>query len=323
MRLRLSIALTACLLVFSAWLRIAHAQQMETREGIALQNQIYQLQQELEQLRQQGPSRGGGSSLGGYSGREAPAPRGQSNDLVAQLLSRVGMLEEQVRDLRGRIDELQNQTQQQTADLSKQLDDLRFRLQNGAGGRPPPGDADTAPSEAPPPEGPMSSPPPRDLGALATQPHGPHRPDQPLPLTPPPPRPPASPVAHTPEVAMHAGYAALAQRNYQAAEAAARDVLTNHRTSPRAYDAQFLLAQALTGEHQYSQAAIAYDDAYNRSRKGIHAGAALVGLANSLASINEKRAACETLVKLHAEFPQSAEELRPQIASVRQRAGCQ
>ena len=322
MRLRLSIALTACLLVFSAWLRIVHAQPMETREGIALQNEIYQLQQELEQLRQQGPSRRGGSSLGGYSEREAPPPRGGSTDLVTQLLSRVNTLEDQVRDLRGRIDELQNQTQQQSADLSKQLDDLKFQIQNG-GGRPPPGDADTAPSEAPPPEGPMTSPPPRDFGALSAQPRGEYRPDQPLPLTPPPPHPPSPPVQRTPEVAMHAGYAALAQRNYQAAEAAARDVLNNHRTSPRAYDAQFLLAQALAGEHQYSQAAIAYDDAYNRSRKGIHAGAALVGLANSLASINEKRAACETLVKLHAEFPQSADELRPQIALVRQRAGCQ
>lgn len=321
MRLRLSIALAACLLVSFAWLRIAHAQQMETREGIALQNEIYQLQQELEQLRQQGPGRGGGSSLGGYSEREAPAPRGGPNDLVTQLLSRVNTLEDQVRDLRGRIDELQNQTQQQSADLSKQLDDLKFQLQNGGGGRSPPGDGDAAPNEAAPPEGPMTSPPPRDLGALSAQPRG--APDQPLPLTPQSPRPSAPPMQRTPEVAMHAGYAALAQRNYQAAEAAARDVLNNHRTSPRAYDAQFLLAQALTGEHQYSQAAIAYDDAYNRNRKGVHAGAALVGLANSLASINEKRAACETLVKLHVEFPQSADELRPQIASVRQRAGCQ
>jgi TolA-binding protein len=326
MHLRLSIALTACLLVFSPWLGHAHAQEMETREGIALQNQIYQLQQEIESLRQQGPSRGGGSSLGGYSEREATAPRGGSNDLVAQLLSRVDTLEDEVRDLRGRIDELQNQTQQQSADMSKQLDDLKFQMQNGGrggNGGPPPGDADAAPSEAPPPEGPMTSPPPRDLGALSAQPPAGYQPDQPLPLTPQPPRPPSPPVQRTPEVAMHAGFAALAERNYQAAEAAARDVLNNHRTSPRAYDAQFLLAQALTGEHQYSQAAIAYDDAYNRNRKGVHAGPALIGLANSLASINEKRAACETLVKLRAEFPQSAEQLRPQIASVRQRAGCQ
>ena len=56
-------------------------------------------------------------------------------------------------------------------------------------------------------------------------------------------------------------------------------MLNNYRTSPRAYDAQFLLAQALIGERQYSQAAIAYDDTYNRARKGAHAPEALLGLA--------------------------------------------
>lgn len=315
MRLRLSIALAACLLVVSPWPRVAHAQQMETREGIALQNEIYQLQHEVESLRQQAPERGGGSSLGGYNERQAPAPQG-ANDLVAQLLSRVDTLEEQVRDLRGRIDELQYESQQQNADLSKQLSDLKFQMQNGGGGAgAPPGDAGEGASEAPPPSG--------NLGTLPTQPPPGSRPDQRLPLTAQAQHPPPPPVQRTPEIAIRAGFAALAERDYQAAEAAARDVLNNHRTSPRAYDAQFLLAQALTGEHQYSRAAIAYDDAYNRNRKGVHAAPALVGLADSLASINEKRAACETLVKLHAEFPQSAAELRPQIASVRERAGCQ
>jgi TolA-binding protein len=325
MRLRLSVALTACLLVFSPWLRPAHAQEMESREAIALQNEIYQLQQEIGSLRQQlaNGSRGG-SSLGGYSYQQAPPSQGAANDMVAQLLSRVNTLDDQVRDLRGRIDELQNQTQQQNADLSKQLADLKFQMQNGgAGAAAPPSDADAAPSEAPPPEGPMTSPQRGDLGTLPAQSSQEYRPNQPMPLTAQPPRLSPPPVRRTPEIAVHDGYAALAQRDYQVAEGAARDVLNNYRTSPRAYDAQFLLAQALAGEHQYSQAAIAYDDSYNRSRKGIHAAPALVGLASSLASINEKRAACETLVKLHAEFPQSAAQLRPQIASVRQRAGCQ
>jgi TolA-binding protein len=322
MRLRLSVALTACLLVFSPWLRIAHAQEMESREAIALQNEIYQLQQEIGSLRQQLAEGGrGGSSLGGDSYREAPPSRGGSNDMVAQLLSRVDTLDEQVRDLRGRIDELQNQTQQQSADLSKQLSDLKFQMQNGgAGAVAPPPEPGAEPSEAPPPAGPQ----PGDLGTLPAQSPQEYQPNQPMPLTAQPPRPPSPPpMRRTPEIAIHDGYAALAQRDYQMAEGAARDVLNNYRTSPRAYDAQFLLAQALAGEHQYSQAAIAYDDSYNRNRKGIHAGPALVGLASSLASINEKRAACETLAKLHVEFPQSAAQLRPQIASVRQRAGCQ
>ena len=76
----------------------------------------------------------------------------------------------------------------------------------------------------------------------------------------------AGPVRRTPELAIQEGNAALARRDYPAAEQAAREVLSGNRTSPRAYDAQFLLAQALTGQRQYSQAAIAYDDAYNRSK---------------------------------------------------------
>ena len=90
-------------------------------------------------------------------------------------------------------------------------------------------------------------------------------------------------------------------------------MLSGNRTSPRAYDAQFLLAQALMGQRQYSQAAIAYDDTYNRSRKGAHAPDALLGLANSLIAINEKKAACDTLTKLRAEYPSPRPDIREAI----------
>ena len=94
-----------------------------------------------------------------------------------------------------------------------------------------------------------------------------------------PPAPPPGPSGpRTPELALQEGNAALARRDYAAAEAAAREVLAN-RTSPRAYDAQFLLAQALAGEKQYPQAAVAYDDVYNRARTGSHAQDARLGLA--------------------------------------------
>ena len=121
---------------------------------------------------------------------------------------------------------------------------------------------------------------------------------------------------------MQEGNAALARRDYPTAEAAAREVLNNYRTSPRAYEAQYLLAQALAGERQFSQAAIAYDDTYNRNRKGFRAPDALVGLANALSAINEKRAACDTVAKLHSEFPQARPDVREAAASVQQRSGC-
>src|SRR6476661_2083503 len=83
--------------------------QVESREGIALQNQILELRRQMQALQDQ-PGRGGGSPT--YLGRGAyPPPSGGSSDLVAQLLTRVDALEEQVRQLRGRIDQTQNEVQ--------------------------------------------------------------------------------------------------------------------------------------------------------------------------------------------------------------------
>ena len=120
---------------------------------------------------------------------------------------------------------------------------------------------------------------------------------------------------------MQEGNAALARHDYPAAEAAAREVLAN-RTSPRAYDAQFLLAQALAGERQYPQAAVAYDDVYNRSRTGSTQQDARLGLASSLTAINEKKAACDVLSRMPDEFPHLRPDVSAGMAATAQRAGC-
>ena len=223
----------------SAWAQL----QMESREAIALQNQILELRRELQSVQDQ--SRGGTPT---YLGRSGSPPPAAGNDLLAQLVARVGSLEEQVRQLRGRVDETQNQVQQQGAELGKRIDDLAFQMQSPQGATLPGTMAPGVPPLRPgPPQGPpATSPPPGSLGSVPS----PGAPVQPgaLPT-----------MRRTPEIAMQEGNAALARRDYQAAEQAAREVLAN-RTSPRAYDAQFLLAEALTGQRPFSQAAIAVDD---------------------------------------------------------------
>lgn len=267
--------------------------QVDSREGIALQNQIYQLRQELQQMREQVARSGGGSS----SSRSTFGSSSTSGDMVAQLLTRVDAMEEQVRQLRGRIDETQNQTQRQNAELAKRIDDMEFRLQPGVGA------ASSAATPRPTAAATPAAPPTPAPAATAAQTAA------------------ASNAPRPPERALQDGNAALARRDYVAAEQAAREVLTN-RTSPRAYDAQFLLAQALAGQRQFPQAAIAYDDSYNRSRRGAYAADSLLGLANALTAINEKRAACDTLTRLGTEFPQPRADLREPISAARQRAGC-
>lgn len=287
--------------------------QNDSREMIELQHQVLDLKREVQNLRDQ-VARGGGSSSGGsfLGGGRSSSDQSSSgvNDLTAQLLTRVESLEDQVRRLRGRVDEVSNQTQRQGEDLTKQIGDLNFRLRalepgGGAAGAPASPGETTAPGTAP---------------TYLTAPSGLAAPfgTTPAPAA----AIPAAPVKRTPEMAMQEGNAALARRDYAAVEASARDVLTNNKTSPRVYDAQLLLAQALAGRKQFSQAAIAFDDTYKHSRKGVHAQDALLGLATSLTAINEKGAACDTLGQLRTEFPTPRADMREPITTARQHAGC-
>jgi TolA-binding protein len=235
---------------------------------------------------------GGSSTLGG-----ARAPAGPADgDVTASLLDRVSRLEDSVRALTGRLDELANAQQRMNDDLTKQIEDLNFKLGNG-------GVAPLAPAA---PAAPGAPPAVAKPGALP-----------PIPAV----TAPAAAIKRTPEVALQEGNAALARRDYATAEAAAREVIAVPK-SPRAYDGQFLLAQALVGKKDYQGAAIAYDDTYNHARTGAHAPDSLLGLANALTAIGEKRAACATLDKLHTEFPNLRPDLKDPNAAARQHAGC-
>lgn len=263
----------------------AHAQ-ITSREGIQLQNEILDLRHQLELMRQGG----GGSALGTSQPQPAgPAvSSGASGGLVPQLLERVSRLEDEVRKLRGRIDEINNSRQQAEADLKKQIGDLQFQLSQGAGGA---------------------------AGAAAAA----------HPATPAAPVRPAAPVvpAHpTPQVALAQGDAALARRDYATAEAMAREILATAPRSPQATDAQFLLAQALAGKGDSRGAALAYDDAYRKAPAGPRAQDSLLGLANSLTAIGQKKAACETLNELHAKFPVLRPDLRTPAMNAAHAAGC-
>jgi TolA-binding protein len=234
-----------------------------SREGITLQNQILAVQNQMQQLQAQ--LQQVQANAGGSNSAPAPA-NGGGGDLVTQLLQRVSTLEDEVRTLTGNLQQLQNQVDTQNAQINKQIGDITFQMQNGASGGAPAAAGSGA-------------------GAEATAP---------LPAAP-------TVVAPTPEELMQRGVIALHQGQYQQSEGIAREILAKHRASPRAYDAQYLLAQSLQGEQRYQEAALAFDDAYN---------------------MNQKAAACDTLRTLHAQFPAPPHYLVAPIASAHHRLGC-
>ncbi|GAB0116409.1 tetratricopeptide repeat protein [Acidisoma sp. 7E03] len=276
-----------CLLLLASPARAQDAS-VTSREGIALQNQILSLQNQVQQLQasvQQVQASGGGG--GGNS--QAPVDNGANGGLTAQLLQRVSTLEQQVRDLTGQLQQLQNQVNTQNAQLNKQIGDLSFQMQGGAGaaaGQAAGAAAGSAAAAAPSPDSPQAV------------------------------------AAPTPEALMQKGVLALHQGDFKTSEGVAREILVKFHKSPRAYDAQFLLAQSLQGQKRYQEAALAFDDTYNMNHKGSKAPSALLGLATTLGAINQKAAACDTLKTLNAQFPKPPGYLVQPIATQHKRLGC-
>ncbi|GEB37644.1 hypothetical protein GLI01_16790 [Gluconacetobacter liquefaciens] len=268
-------------------------EQMTSREGIALQNQIMDLRQQLSQMQSAVPGGQGGGILpppmadgGSRSGNGGSSAAG--GDLTAQLLDRVMTLEQQVRDMRGQLDQLTNQVQQQNATLAKQIDDMNFAMQNG--GHPSPRPAASAVPDA--------SAETDGTGGEA-----------------------APPAKRTPDIVLKDGNAALMRGDYAGAQNAAKQVLAGPK-GPLQIDAQFLLAQSLAGQKQYRQSAVAYYDTYNRSPRSGRAPDALLGVTASLLAMGDKNSACQALAKLKSEFPSPAPRVKTAETAYRTRAGC-
>jgi TolA-binding protein len=276
--------------------------QIESHEGIELQNQILELRQELQQLQQLQTQASGGPALpapvptdNGNPAEPPPSP----NDVVAQLVVRVASLEEQMRTLQGRVEELSNAQQRDHDDLVKQIGDLAFKLGQGAQPGTTPDAGANPGGPAPDANGPAGG---MDLSAPA-------------------PPPPPPPVKHTPEQSLRQGSAALARRDYPAAEAAARDVLALG-TGPRTGDARFLLANALAGQHEYKDAAASYFAVYKASPKTPRGAEGLLGVANALIGLNDNKDACQAVAKFTVEFPHADATLKQRAASARKHAAC-
>ena len=272
--------------------------QVETREGIALQNQILQLRQELDALRRAAPGGGmappqaGGSLLGGAAAPARPAAQG---DIVQTLLDRVQRLEDDLRSVRGRAEQAEFNERQLRERVEKLQGDLDFRLQQIEGQR---------------------------QGAAPAQPARPATPA--TPATTAAPAQPAAPAAtgpRPPQRAIADGQAALARRDFPAAEAAAREVIAS-RDPPQQVNAQMLLGDALIGRRDFAGAAVAYDDARRRSPTGPRSADAAVGIANAFIGLNNNGDACSVLNNLRSTRPDLTGPVAERAAEARRRAQC-
>ncbi len=268
---------------------------VQSQEGIALQNEILQLQQQVQQLQGQGGN--GGSSLGGNSAPPSSSGGAGDNSLVASLLNQVQQLQGQVQTLNGQVSQLQHQVDTQHDQTEKEIGDLKFQMTGGAGAAAP--DAAASAASAPPAAG-----APQTLAPAA-------------------PPPAAAAAPNDPKAALKTALDAYGKHDYTTAASIAKGIVANNRSAPEAYRAQYLVAQAYAAKGDPQDAAISFDATYNMNRNGTYAPRALLGLASSLAAINQNEAACDTLSSLNSQFTNPSAGMKSDIGAVSKRAHCQ
>lgn len=272
------------------------AAQIESREGIALQNQIQELRRDIQALQRGG---GGGSSALAPPVAAVPVGAGQQ-ELLARLLERVSALETDLRLLRGRSDETQNALRELQATVEKNAADIDFRLQQVEQG----GQRGAAP-QRPAQQG--SAPPPAQQQAGLPRP---------------PAAPPAPPAQRSQQQLLAAGTAALGRQDWAAAEREAGLFLSAYPRDARLGEAHQIRGESFYGRRDFAQAALAFDDAQRRLTGNAQQDAQL-RLGQSLGALNERAAACEVFARLASQHATSLKaDVREAMARERQRLRC-
>lgn len=245
----------------------------------------------------------------------APPPPAAARDEM-----RFDQLADQMREMTGRVEELQHTIDVLRQRLDKMSTDYDARLQaleqgNGgrfaSGGNPPPTAMNNqAPVLTPPPpprERNGGAPSPSNQTAMAGQP-------------------PAADVGTLPNGSPQQQYdyafGLLRDANYAAAERALRDFIRRYPDNRLSSNAQYWLGETYYVRRNFQAAAAAFAEGYQRYPKGPKAADDLLKLGSSLSMLGRRPDACRSFAQLDRDFPIAPANLKAKEAEEKRRAGC-
>ncbi len=237
------------------------------------------------------------------TGGEAPPGAESGGGTAVDVQVRMDRLEQQMRDLTGRVEDESNQVQQLRQRVEQINSDIDVRLNQGRKGQGQGQSQGQDAASAPPPRGragALAPPEPPLAEPAALTPYGRPPPPPPPPgygtLTPPGPdtrmgTPYPGPAALTPPQVASAGgglrpsgpdglrsgsasaqynsaFGLLRKANYPAAEEALRSFIQQHPNDPLAGNAQYWLGESFYARGKYAEAAAAFADGYKRYPRG-------------------------------------------------------
>jgi tol-pal system protein YbgF len=267
-----------------------------------------------------------------YRGAPTTASGGDATS-AASTEVRLEGLEQQMRDLTGKVEEFSNQVSQLRQRLEQINSDNEVRG-NIAGDLPP------QPGVAAAPPGRYAS---QDAAPGAVVP-GPGQ-AQPLfgTLTPPGQRPVVAPpqpqtalasagpdrqaaadgaAGGTPAEQYNRAFGLVKQADYPNAEAALRAFIQAHPRDPLVASAQYWVGETLYARQKYPEAASAFADGYKHFPKGPKAPEELLKLGMALGHTNQKQNACVAFAELDHAFPNASPAVRKAAGEEKRRLAC-
>jgi tol-pal system protein YbgF len=275
---------------------------------------------------------------------------------------RMDRLEEQMRELTGRVEDAVNGVEQLRRRLEQVNSDIDVRFNQGQGQprstsssfrapatvtdsvpaaptsmRGPPQFANAQPPRPPDPVTPPGTlvPPPRDPPAKGGTLTPPNSTQSVLSSTQPIPeatsigpggstRTPSgsSLPAGSPSEQYNVAFGLLKQADYPAAEEALKGFIGQHPDNPLAGSAQYWLGETYYARGRYAEAAGAFAEGYKRYPKGMKAPDDLLKLSMSLARDNQKHNACLALAQLDHDFPNPGNAIKERAVTEKKRLGC-
>lgn len=350
-------AFAALLLLASPLLAApADAQQADTQ---FLLERINRLENDLRNLQRQ-VYRGGPppAAAGGAGNAELTQTDGSGGSVANRLNSRIDDLENQIRQLTGRFEEVEFKASQAQRRLDKLVEDVDFRLTELERGRqpgPPPGQpagAEGQPPASPPAASGAPVPPTIARGSTSATPGQPPSREgvlgqlpadssgRPLPVAPGAPQqgapqqtaratPPAQAADSrgrlppgSPQERYNYAYRLLVQSDYANAEAAFREFIGAHPQDGLAGNAQYWLGETYYVRQQYEPASHAFLQGYQQYPKSAKAPDSLLKLGMSLAALKKTPEACAALGQLAKEFPNAPPHVKDAAQRERGKLNC-
>ena len=114
----------------------------------------------------------------------------------------------------------------------------------------------------------------------------------------------------------------LKVKNYDKAEASFDSVLRRFPQDKLAGNAQFWLGEVYYSQGQFKEAAVAFGKVYKNYKDGPKGADALLKLGMSMSELNNKDAACEAFKNMNSEFPKAEDRVKNKAAEEAKKLGC-